>query len=85
MGKLKKRVGENKNKYIQRYVGIWNYQLGFFIGRHKQMRGRICFSLDISIFILVLIVFKIAERKIQSNEDRLYENHTQKTKYINNI
>lgn len=63
MGKLKKRVGENKNKHIQRYVGICNYQLGFFTGRHKQMRGRICFSLEISIFILVLIVFKIAERK----------------------
>jgi len=72
MGKLKKRVGENKNKHIQRYVNICNYQLGFFTGRHKQMRGRICFSLDISIFILVLIVFKIAERKIQSQEDRLY-------------
>jgi len=63
---LKKRVGENKNKYIQRYVGV-------------------CFSLAISTFILVLIASKTAERKIQSHEDRLYENLTQKTKYMNNI
>ena len=55
MGKLKKRVGENKNKYIQRYVGICSYRLGFFIGRHKQMRGRICFSLDIYIYIFIYL------------------------------
>lgn len=82
MGKLKKIVRENKKI---RYVDICSYQLGFFISRHKQIRGRICFSLDMSIFIHVLIVFKIADRKIQSQEDRLYENLTQKIKYMNNI
>jgi hypothetical protein len=30
MGKLKKRMGENKNKHIQSYVWISNYQVGFF-------------------------------------------------------